>query len=117
MPWQSRQTGYFPRHGLWIHCPWNRGAQVGAKLFRVPEGGARRTFIFTTSLHNYGYILLPLWNAFFDRDTMGVLFAYYLGVELALWSMTVAQLTGHAERGSWRRALNPPIVAIPTAPP
>ena len=46
---------------------------------------------------------------------MGVLFAYYLGVELAFWSITVAQLTGHAERGSWRRALNPPIIAIPTA--
>ncbi len=46
----------------------------GAKLFRVPEGGARRTFVFTTSLHNYGYIPLPLCNALFDRDTMGVLF-------------------------------------------
>jgi hypothetical protein len=43
----------------------------------------------------------------FDRDTIGVLLAYYLGVELAFWSITVAQLTGHAERGSWRRALNP----------
>ncbi|MGB7790982.1 MAG: AEC family transporter, partial [Terrimicrobiaceae bacterium] len=87
----------------------------GAKLFRVPESGARRTFVFTTSLHNYGYIPLPLCNALFDRDTMGVLFAYYLGVELAFWSIAVAQLRGHAERGSWRRALNPPIIAIPTA--
>ena len=26
-----------------------------------------------------------------------------------------AQLTGHSEQGSWRRAINPPIVAIPTA--
>jgi hypothetical protein len=46
---------------------------------------------------------------------MGVLFAYYLGVELAFWSIAVAQLTGHSERGSWRRTLNPPIIAIHTA--
>jgi malate permease and related proteins len=71
--------------------------------------------VFTTSLHNYGYIPLPLCDALFDRDTMGVLFAYYLGVELAFWSIAVAQLTDHAERGSWRGALNPPIIAIPTA--
>jgi malate permease and related proteins len=87
----------------------------GAKLFRVPEGSVRRTFVFTASLHNYGYIPLPLCHALFDRDTMGVLFAYYLGVELAFWSIAVAQLTGHAEKGSWRQALNPPIIAIPTA--
>jgi predicted permease len=87
----------------------------GAKLFRVPEGDSRRTFVFTNSLHNYGYIPLPLCNALFDRDTMGVLFAYYLGVELAFWSIAFAQLTGHRERGSWRHALNPPIIAIPTA--
>ena len=87
----------------------------GAKLFRIPEGESRRTFVFTTSLHNYGYIPLPLCQALFDRDTLGVLFAFYLGVEVAFWSIALAQLTGHAERGSWRRAINPPIIAIPTA--
>jgi predicted permease len=46
---------------------------------------------------------------------MGVLFAYYLGVELAFWSIALAQLTGHAEKGGLRQALNPPMVAIPTA--
>ncbi len=90
-------------------------SRLGAKLFGIPAGGARRTFVFTTSLHNYGYIPLPLCHALFDRDTMGVLFAFYLGVELAFWSVALAQLTGHRERGSWRQALNPPIVAIPTA--
>jgi predicted permease len=48
-------------------------SRLGAKLFRIPESGARRTFVFTTSLHNYGYIPLPLCHALFDRDTMGVL--------------------------------------------
>lgn len=88
----------------------------GARCFQIPEGEPRRrTFVFATSLHNYGYIPLPLCNALFDRDTMGVLFAFFLGVELAFWSIAVAQLTGHAEKGNWRSALNAPIVAIPTA--
>lgn len=87
----------------------------GAKLFRIPEGMPRRTFVFTASLQNYGYIPLPLCHALFDRDTMGVLFAFYLGVELAFWSIALMQLTGHAEPGNWRRVINPPIVAIPSA--
>ena len=47
MPWQSRQTGYFPRHGLWIHCPWNRGVQVGCETL---SGSRRRR---TKDLHIY----------------------------------------------------------------
>ena len=42
-------------------------------------------------------------------------FAFFLGVELAFWSIAVAQLTGHSEKGRFRRAINAPIVAIPTA--
>jgi predicted permease len=45
----------------------------------------------------------------------GVLFGFYLGVELAFWSIALAQLTGHTERGNSRLAINPPIVAIPSA--
>ena len=55
----------------------------------------------------------PMWV--FDRETMGVLFAFFLGVELAFWSIAVAQLTGYAGKGNWRRALNAPIIAISTA--
>jgi malate permease and related proteins len=90
-------------------------SRSGAILVRIPEGEIRRTFIFTTSLNNYANIPLPLYLPLFDRETMGVLFGFYLGVELACWSIALAQLTGHAEQGSWRRAINPPIVAIPSA--
>ncbi len=90
-------------------------ARVGVRLFDIQGESKRRTFIFTTSLQNYGYIPLPLCAALFDRDTMGVLFAFYLGVEIAFWSVALWQLTGRAERGSWWRAINPPMVAIPLA--
>lgn len=89
--------------------------KVVAHLFRIADGTPRRTFVFTTSLQNYGYIPLPLCAALFDRDTMGVLFAFFMGVELAFWSVALWQLTGHAEKGSWKKAINPPMVAIPTA--
>lgn len=88
------------------------GARLGARLFRIPEGKPRRTFVFTNSLQNYGYIPLPLCAVLFDRGTMGVLFAFFLGVELAFWSISLWQLTGHAERGSWKKAVNPQIIAI-----
>ncbi len=90
-------------------------ARAGARIFGIPEGTKRRTFVYTTSLQNYGYIPLPLCAALFDRDTMGVLFAFVLGVEIAFWTVALWQLTGHAERGSWWRAVNPPMVAIPVA--
>ena len=84
-------------------------SRLGVKCFRIPEGNASRTFVFTACLHNYGYIPLPLCHALFDRETLGVFFAFFLGVELAFWSIAVAQLTGHSEPGGWRRAINAPI--------
>lgn len=90
-------------------------SRLGARCFRIPEGERRRTFVFATSVQNYGYIPLPLCNVLFGRETMGVLFAFFLGVELAFWSIAVAQLTGHAEKKNWRHVLNAPIIAISTA--
>jgi malate permease and related proteins len=90
-------------------------SRMGARCFRIPEDERRRTFVFVTSVQNYGYIPLPLCNALFGRETMGVLFAFFLGVELAFWSIAVAQLTGYAKSRSWRDVLNAPIIAISAA--
>lgn len=90
-------------------------SRLGARCFRIPADERRRTFVFATSVQNYGYIPLPLCNALFGRETMGVLFAFFLGVELAFWSIALAQLTGHTEKRNWRRTLNAPIIAISSA--
>ncbi|HET7237474.1 MAG TPA: AEC family transporter [Terrimicrobiaceae bacterium] len=90
-------------------------SRLGARCFRIPADERRRTFVFATSVQNYGYIPLPLCNALFGRETMGVLFAFFLGVELAFWSIALAQLTGHTEKRNWRRILNAPIIAISSA--
>lgn len=90
-------------------------ARLGARLFNIPAGMPRRTFVFTTSMQNYGYIALPLCAALFHRETMGVLFAFCLGVEIAFWSIALWQLTGHGGNRPWWRSINPPMVAIPVA--
>ncbi len=90
-------------------------SRLAAKIFGIREGNVRRTFVYTTSLQNYGYIPIPLCAALFDRQTAGVLFALFLGVEMAFWSIALWQLTGRAEKGGWKRMISPQMVAIPSA--
>lgn len=83
---------------------------AAAVLFLKP-GAERRTFAATTGLQNYAYIPLPLSAALFDREVTGVLMAFNLGVEIALWSVVVATLAGRGG-GNWRRLANPPIFVV-----
>lgn len=87
-------------------------AMLGAKLL-ARDPSVRRTFSATTGLQNYGYIPLPLSVALFDREVTGVLFAFNLGVEIALWTIVVATLVGRQSgRGWWRPLVSPPIIAV-----
>lgn len=90
-------------------------SRLGARVLGMKEGPVKRTFIFATAVHNYGYIALPVCHALFEREAMGVLFAFMLGVDIAFWSIALWQLTGKTEKGSWKQALNPPVVTIPVA--
>lgn len=87
-------------------------AHLGACVFRIREGVPRRTFVFTASLQNYSYIPLPVCAALFPGETMGILFAFCLGVEAAFWSVALWRLTGGGLSRHWRRMLNPPMAAI-----
>lgn len=89
--------------------------RIVARIFGIHNERTRKTLIFTTAIQNYGYIPLPLCAALFGRESLGVLFAFYLGVEIAFWTVALWQLTGHPKRGAWLQAVSPPIVAIPTA--
>ncbi|MBE2203825.1 MAG: AEC family transporter [Chthoniobacterales bacterium] len=85
---------------------------LAGRLF-IGDKTTRRTFAFTTAIQNYGYIPLPLCQALFDRDVVGVLFAFNLGVEVALWSVAVTTLSGHlAARRWWAPLWNPPILSV-----
>lgn len=85
-------------------------AGAAALRLRWPHPG--RTFAFTTGIFNYGFIPIPLITALFDRETLGVLFTYTLGVEFTLWSAGIALLSGQRGKAGWRAALNAPVLAI-----
>ncbi|MEO7933159.1 MAG: AEC family transporter [Chthoniobacterales bacterium] len=74
----------------------------------------RRTFAFTTGIYNYSYLALPLVVSLFNRATLGVLFTFNLGVEIAFWTVGLIVLTGSENKAGpgWRRVVNPPILSI-----
>ena len=77
---------------------------------------ARRTFTFVVSVYNYGYVPMPLVLSLFPgdaaRQTLAVLFVHNLGVEIALWSFGLILLGGATLRQSWKKIINPPLLAI-----
>ena len=77
---------------------------------RVHEG--RRTFGVTCGLQNYGFVAIPIVSALFQSPaTLGVLFTFTLGIELACWTVCVGMLTGF-NKAPLRLALNPPVITI-----
>jgi len=86
-----------------------------ARIIGLQSPQVRRTFALVTGIYNYGYIPLPLAIAFFDKETVGVLFVHNVGVEIALWSVGFLVLTGHTTGDGWRKIINVPLVAIVVA--
>ncbi len=88
-----------------------------APLFGIRQARARNTFAFTVGLFNYGYIPLPLVQQLFPGPTAGILFVHNLGVEIALWTVGLALVSGGAAGPgrSWQRIFNAPVLAILTA--
>jgi len=88
-------------------------ARVTSPLLPGSDQRTRRTFAFTTGIYNYGYLAIPLVVAMFDRSTLGVLFTFNLGVEIAFWTVGLLVLTGNDSGGNpWKKIINPPILAI-----
>lgn len=87
-------------------------ARLPALRQALPERRERRTFALGVGLYNYAYLPIPLAQLLFDGATLGVLFVFNVGTELVLWTAGVLLLTGAAGRDSWKRALNPPSLAV-----
>lgn len=83
-----------------------------APLIGLKKGEGRRTFSVACGLQNYGFVAIPIVTALFpDKGTLGVLFTFTLGVELACWTAGVGLLTG-LNKAPWRLALNAPVITI-----
>ena len=109
------------RPANWIFPPL-LGFLVPAVGYLVCFGGARlflrdvkkaRTFASVAGLQNYGYIPLPICLALFDRDVVGVLLAFNMGVDIAMWTLGVALMPGGDGKSDWKKILlSPPIVSV-----
>lgn len=87
-----------------------------ARLVGLRRGAGLRTFAFAVGIYNYGFIPIPIVQQLdFPAETLGVLFVHNLGCELAVWTVGVIVVAGASWRDGWRRAINPPTVAIVTA--
>lgn len=87
-----------------------------APFFGMRVGSGRRTFSFTNGIYNYGYIPIPIVLALFPGpETIGVLLVHNLGVEIAFWTIGILIVSGSFNRGSWRRIINPPVIALVVA--
>lgn len=99
---------------LFVIAGFGMGYLFGGVL-GMERGDGRRTFAVATGIQNYGYIAIPLLMAVFpSEDGVGVMLTHNMGVELALWIVGVAILSGEA-RPSLRMFLKGPIVAVVVA--
>ena len=96
---------------------WWAGPRLGLRTSRQ-----RRTFAVSVGMYNYGYVPIPLAELLYDDETLGVLFIHNVGVDLAMWTLCVAVLTGGREEASsagWKGMVkgvwNPPAAAIVAA--
>ncbi len=87
--------------GLWV-----------GRLLRLEVGSGLRTFAFAVGIYNYGYIPIPLVEALWGRETLGVLLVYNVGVEMAIWTVGILLLSGLSAREGWRKLLNPVVFSL-----
>ena len=78
---------------------------------RVPHA-TNGAGIISAGVQNFGYMVVPLAEVFYQRETLGVLFLHNLGVEVAMWCLGIWVLTRQAGGSFWRRLVNAPTLAI-----
>lgn len=99
------------------------------------SAAARRTFAVAVGMYNYGYLPVPLAESLYGHaaaggmagamsevasggggnPVLGVLFVTNVGVDLAMWTVGVAVMSGAAGWSGLRRAVNAPSIALVAA--
>src|SRR4051812_32382989 len=77
-----------------------------ARTAALKDRKAVATFVLCAGIYNYGYFRVPLVKFFFPADTLGVLFAHNLGVEIAFWTLGLMVLGAVGSGNVWRNMLN-----------
>jgi len=91
------------------------GMLIALALARTAGLNSRKavaTFVLCAGIYNYAYVPVPLVKVLFPADTLGVLFAHNLGVEIAFWTLGLMALGAVGSGNVWRNMLNAPVLAI-----
>ncbi|MCG8601471.1 MAG: AEC family transporter [Verrucomicrobiales bacterium] len=75
------------------------------------KGEGRRTFAIAAGIQNYGFVALPIVLELFPDNSgpAGLVFVHGIGVEVALWTVGMAVMTG---RVGFRSMINGPFIAV-----
>jgi predicted permease len=86
-------------------------ALVVARLGGIKRGEGLRTFSISAGIQNYGFVALPIVMELFPDNPgpAGLVFVHGIGVELAMWTVGLAVMTGHA---GFRSMINGPFIAV-----
>lgn len=89
-------------------------AWLGGLAGGMRKGSGLRTFTISTGIQNYGFLPLPILVELFPGNPgpSGLVFVFGVGVEVAMWTVGLAILTGKA---GVRSVINGPFLALVAA--
>jgi malate permease and related proteins len=89
-----------------------RAGLLVARVIGLHVGTGLRTFALTVGIANYGYLPIPIMQAIWGPESLGVLLVYAVGVEIAIWTVGLLVLTGQSLREGWRRLVSPILITL-----
>lgn len=92
------------------------GLGFGFLLYRfitLKNDGEKRSYLFSNSINNYGFLPIPIILALYNRETLGVLFVHNIGVDLAIWSIGILVISAQGSlKGCLKKLVNTPLCTI-----
>lgn len=107
-----RNVTLAPLSGFMAICLGLVVGRVFAAVAGVKDARGGRTFATCVGVFNWGYVPLPLAASLFDKETVGVLFVFITGAEMAVWTVGLMTLTGGSFKEGLKKAINAPFVTI-----
>ncbi len=86
-------------------------AWLVARIGGIRRGEGLRTFSISAGIQNYGFVALPIVMELFPDNAgpAGLVFVHGIGVEIAMWTIGLAVMTGYA---GFRSMINGPFIAV-----
>src|SRR5687767_3875896 len=89
-----------------------RAGLLVARAIGLHVGTGLRTFALSVGIANYGYLPIPIMQAIWGPENLGVLMVYAVGVEIAIWTVGLLVLTGQSLRQGWRKLVSPILITL-----